>query len=364
MKNIARKFLYGWSLWENIERERRGIRTNQMERWHLRDMHQRIKVSYLTRWLSSHVATRRGKGDVTVSSTWIDHRPQAHSYYLATAGATASQVSVELADLLLVVRVRGVRGSPISERALLLQAKCVDHPVSLDSSYAGKSTVKERHLLEACCASIKITGLPGLASNPINSARTDYDLGASLTKLGLKSYARYLLVPRKKLLPHLPYMTVWPSALSAHSGSPAHFAEVVLAMTEVTKPGGFPGADVNTSAATTGWDHLVKDLMDYCNGLKPLNRFKSKTGLTFPPHVESTYDVGSFHRFRAIFRALLQKLFEGSWLERSLRLQMMPDGDGKMPPPEMNDDAQDEPIGGFTLLQITINDPDRLEPLG
>lgn len=320
MKNIARKSVYGWSLWKHIERERLDIGTNQMERWHLRDMHQGRKVSYLTRWLSSHVATRTGKGNVTVRSTWIDHRPQAHSDYQATAGATVSRVSVELADLLLVVKVQGLGGTTFSERAFLLQAKCVDDPECLDTTHAGISTANERLLLEACCASIRITAGAGRTSPPINSVRTDYDLGASSTKLGLKSYARYLLVPRIELLAYSPYMTVWPSALSAHSGSLAHFSDVILAMTGVTKSGVFAGADVNTSAATTGWDHLVKDLIDHCNGQPPLSRFKTKTGVSFPRHVERTYDVSTFHPFRAIFSALLRKIFEGSWLERSLRM--------------------------------------------
>jgi len=363
-KNIAKRTVYGWALWRYIERERMAIGTNQMERWHLRDMHQGSKVSYLTRWLTSHVATRTRDADVTVRSTWIDHYPQAHSYYQATAGAPINPVSVELADLLLVVKVQDSGGLALSERAVLLQAKCADHPEFLDASHAGSSTHDERNLLEACCAPIRVTSASGRASPPINSARVDYDLGASAVQLGLESYARYLLVPRDESPQKLPYMTVWPSALIARSGSLAHFSDVMLAMTGMGTPGAFAGADVNTAAATTGWDHLVKDLTDYCNGQPPLNRFRTKTGLAFPRHIERSYDVSTFHPFRAIVSSFLRRVFEGSWLERSWQLQMMPDGAGKMPPPGREDDLQDSPIGGFTHLQVTITAPKPLKPLG
>lgn len=362
-KNIARRTVYGWALWRYIERERMAIGTNQMERWHLRDMHRGNKVSYLARWLASHIATRTRKADVTVRSTWIDHYPQAHSHYQAATG-TPIPVSVELADLLLVVKVQDSGGSTFSERAVLLQAKCAGHPEFLDSSHSGSSTDDERHLLEACCAPIRVTSAAGRASPAINSACVDYDLGASSAQLGLKSYARYLLVPRNEFPRNLPYMTVWPPALRSHSGSLAHFSEVMLAMTGVGAPGTFAGANVNTSAATTGWDHLVKDLTDYCNGQPPLNRFKTKTGVAFPRHVERTYGVSTFYPFRAILSSLLRRVFEGSWLERSLRLQMMPDGSGKTPPPEREDGSQDPPVGGFTLLQVTLNVSEPLKPLG
>lgn len=363
-KNIARRVVYSWALWRHIERERVATGTNQMERWHLRDMHQGSKVSYLTRWLASHVATRTRKADVTVRSTWIDHYPQAHSYYQTTAGAPRSPVSVELADLLLVVKVQDSRGIVLRERAVLLQAKCADHPECLDASHAGSSTHDERNLLEACCAPIRVTSAAGRLSPPINSARADYDLGASAAQPGLESYARYLLVPRDEHSQKLPYMTVWPQMLIAHTGSLAHFSEVMLAMMGMGSPSAFAGADVNTSVATTGWDHLVKDLTDYCNGQPPLNRFKAKTGSTFPRHVERSYDVSSFHPFRAILSSLLQKVFEGSWLERSWQLQMMPDAAGKMPPPGRPDDVEDLPVGGFTRLQVTITTSHPLKPLG
>lgn len=363
-KNIARRVVYGWALWRYIERARNTIATNQMERWHLRDMHQGSKVSYLTRWLASHVATRARKADVTVRSTWIDHYPQAHSYYQETAGTPRNPVSVELADLLLVVKVQDSRGSVFSERAVLLQAKCADHPEYLDASHAGSSTHDERNLLEACCAPIRVTSAAGRSSPPINSVHADYDLGASAAQLGLENYARYLLVPRGEHPRKLPYMTVWPPMLSAHSGSLAHFSEVILAMTGMGSTGAFAGAHVNTSAATTGWDHLVKDLTVYCNGQPPLNRFKAKTGLTFPRHVERSYDVSTFHPFKAIVVSLLRRVFDGSRLEKSLQLQMMPDGAGMMPPPGRQDDLEDAPIGGFTRLQVTITTPEPLKPLG
>lgn len=354
-KNIRRNTIYGWALWKHIEKERIAINTHQMERWHLRDMHQRTKVSYLTRWLASHIATCTRNADVTVCSTWIDHYPQAHSNYQATAGVPASPVSVELADLLLVVKVQNA-GTTLSERAVLVQAKCVDDPSCLDRSSAGSSTDDERHLLEACCGPIRVTSGAGLRSATINSLRTDYDLGASPTKLGLKTYARYLLVPRTVFPLKQPYMTLWPSALSTFSGSLDHFSKVMLAMTGLGTPGAFAGEHVNTSAGTTDWDHLVKDLIDYCNRQPPLNRFKAKTGVAFPRHVVCSYDVGTFNTFRVFFSSILRRVFEGSWLERLLLLQMMPDdGAGKMPPPEREDGSQEPPVDGFTLLQVTVN---------
>jgi hypothetical protein len=362
MKNIARRTVYGWALWRHIENQRLTISTNQMERWHLRDMHQRSKVSYLTRWLASHVATRTRKADVKVQSTWIDQYPQAHSYFQATAGAKNSPVSVELADLLLIVKVQDLGGAVFSERAVLLQAKCANHPDLLDVSHAGSSTHDERNLLEGCCAPIRVTSAAGRASPPINSARADYDLGASAAQLGLKSYARYLLIPRVEYPKKLPYMTIWPSGLTAHSGSVAHFSEMMLAMTGMMGGGSFAGAIVNTSAAKTGWDHLVTDLRDYCNAQPPLNRFKNKTNLTFPRHVECSYDAATFHPFRTIVSSFLRKVFQGSWLERSLQLQMMPDSAGKIPPLSSEDDMQDSPIGGFTLLQVTITTSEPLKP--
>ncbi|MBB2777503.1 UNVERIFIED_ORG: hypothetical protein HNP28_002839 [Comamonas terrigena] len=159
-------------------------------------------------------------------------------------------------------------------------------------------------------------------------------------------------------------MTVWPPMLIAHTGSLAHFSKVMLAMTGMGSPGAFAGANVDTSAATTGWDHLVKDLTDYCNVQPPLNRFKAKTGLTFPRDVERSYDVSTFHPFKVIVSSLLRRVFEGSWLEKSLQLQMMPDGAGKMPPSERQDGLEDSPIGGFTRLQVTITTPEPLKPLG
>lgn len=364
-KNIARRTVYGWALWKHIEKERMAIGTHQMERWHLRDMHQGSKVGYLTRWLASHIATRTRKADVTVRSTWIDHYPQAHSFYRVTAGAPTSQVSVELADLLLVVKVQDARGTTFSERAVLLQAKCTDHPRFLDASHAGSSTDDERHLIEACCAPIRVTSAVGRTSATINSARADYDLGASSVKVGLETYARYLLVPRDEFPRDLPYMTLWPPTLSVRTGSLAHFSEVMLAMTGVGTPGAFAGAIVNTSAGTTGWDHLVKDLTEYCNSQPPLNRFKTKTGVVFPRHVERSCDVSTFNPFRAIFSSILRIIFEDSWLERSLLLKMMPDdGAGKMPPPEREDDTQEPPVGGFTLLHVTVNVSRPLNPLG
>ena len=363
--NIARRTVYDWALWKHIEKERMAINTHQMERWHLRDMHQGRKVSYLTRWLASHIAKRTKNADVKVRSTWIDHYPQSHSQYLATAGVAPSDVSVELADLLLVVKVQNPGGTTFSERAVLLQAKCADDPRYLDSTPVSSSTEDERHLLEACCAPIRVTSAPGKTSATINSARTAYDLGASPTEPGLETYARYLLVPRTALPSERPYMTLWPSALISPSGSLAHFSEVMLAMTKMGTPGTFAGANVNTSAGTTDWDHLVKDLIDYCSSQAALNRFKAKTGITIPRHVECSYDVSTFNPFKAIFSSILRRVFKDSWLERSLLLQMVPDdGAGKRAPPEREDGSQEPPVGGFTILQVTVNVDKPLDQLG
>lgn len=360
LRNIAKKKVYGWSLWKRIENTRIAIGTMQMERWHLRDMHMGHKVSYLTRWLASHIAAKTRNGNVTVRSTWIDHYPQAHTYYQPAGSTVKKSVSVELADLLLVVKVQNSGGLSLSERAVLLQAKCSNLPQILDASHAGSSTDDERNLLEACCAPICVTSGAGSSSTPINSKRSAYDLGASVLNPGLGIYARYLLIPRKFFSRSLPYMTVWPASLTARTGSPAHFSDILLAMTGVGAPGAFAGSAVNTSIATTGWDHLVKDLTNYCNNQPWLNRFASKTGLPFPRDIQRSYNIRNFHPFSAIFSSFLRKVFEGSWFEKTLCLKMMPDEGGKVPPWGREDKFQEAPNGGFTLLQVTITIPHSL----
>lgn len=353
LKNIAKKTLYGWALWEHIEATRRNINTNQMERWHLRSMHLGTKVSYLARWLTSHIALHTSTGKVTVRSTWIDQYPQAHSEYLTSAGSQ-EKVSVELADLLLIVKTQNGAGTPLTERAVLIQAKCSDSPTRLDSTTANSSTDKERHLLEACCTQVRVTSGRGASSSPINDARPAYDLGASPTQPGLENYARYTLIPRTKFPKQLPYITIWPQSLSTDSGSPTHLSDVLLAMAGIGTPGAFAGASVNTSAAITDWDYLVSDLTTYCDSQNPLNRFKNKTSTTFHRTTEKSYEVGDISSFKSILKSILRRLFEGSWIERSFQLNIMANETMPPFPPETGHKPGDEPERGFTLLQITI----------
>lgn len=352
LNNISGKSVFGWPLWRFIESQRIAISTHQMERWHLRDLHDGRKVSYLCRWLASHIRNSTTDGTVSVESTWIDHYPQAHSYFVPSTGAPVP-VSVELADLMLVVEVRDTAGHVASKRAALLQAKCSDSTAHLDKTAAGTSTQDERHLLEANCARIRVTAAAGANSPPISTKRLDYDLLTSPARPGLQDFARYLLIPRTIFPKELPYMTVWPPTLVALTGHPAHFSDVMLAMAGMGGPGVFSGAEVASPTAVPDWTHLVDDLIAYCRTQPPLKRFCPKTGKLIPRYEQREYDVGRFQWFRAFFIGLLQGAFDRDWLRSPLQLNILPSGRDTTPPSD--DEIQnDKPLEGFTVLTVKI----------
>ncbi|BEV72955.1 hypothetical protein THUN1379_24370 [Paludibacterium sp. THUN1379] len=359
MKNIARHTLYGWRLWEYVERERHRIGTRQVERWHLSDMHSQRRINYLARWLASHVAKQCRNGHVTVSSQWIDQYPQAHSHYQLPGSPAPHTVSVELADLLLLVQVVNQQQTTISERAALLQAKCCQRPDALDPPH-DTSTLKERNLLEACCAPLRVTRDSGSTAAPINPAHAQYDLGATPQTPGLKPYARYLLIPLGKLPRTLPYQLLWPSQLHAGQGPMLHLAEAILAMTGLGLPTHYAGHPLNPPGAATDWDHLVRDLIQYCTRQPNLNRFASQTQRTIPREVYARYDLGQISPLRTIVRALLSKGLQMSGLERWLQMTAIPAGP-RLPPPVPTPDSE-APSGGFTVLTVRIQVDGPLSP--
>lgn len=366
LKNISNKSLFGWPLWRFIEKQRSAISTHQMERWHLRDLHDGSKVRYLTRWLASHVRHSTIDAIVSVQSTWIDHYPQAHTKFVPATAGSPVPVSVELADLLLVVEVRDTAGIITSKRAALLQAKCSNRTTDLDSAYAGTSTQDERHLLEANCARIKVTSAAGASSPPINAKRSDYDLLASPANPGLEDFARYLLIPRtdvsKRLPKELPYMTVWPPKLAALTGNAAHFSDVMLAMAGMGTAGTFSGAVVASSSAVPDWSHLVDDLIAHCKSQPHLKRFHPKTKKVIPRYQRREYDVSVFRRCRAFFIGVLRSAFDRGWLDSPLQLNIMPKG-RHTPPPTDAELQNDEPVEGFIILEVSIRTSKPLKPV-
>ncbi len=351
---MTKRTVYGWRFWRYVENQRKSKNTNQMERWHLIHLHREHEVKYLTRWLARHIASISNDAHVTVSSNWIDQYPQARTRYQLSASQNPLPVNVELADLLLVVKVQDLGNTTHSERATLLQAKCVTNPDSLDRSSPNTSTQNERHLLEACCEPLRVVSGSKKNSPPINKNHATYDLGASPTQLGLNRYARYLLVPKSEMRKCLPYMTVWPSALCTLTGSPNHLSDVVLGMAEIGTKSSFKGAIVDRS---TDWGHLVDDLIDYCNRQPKLNRFKSKTGRLTSRKISCSWSSKKFYKSQGFTNSYFRN---GSAYQQLLMQTVLNENGGKHPPSGIIN-SQDKPFSGFTLIQITISTTETFE---
>lgn len=359
-RDISRWSVFGWSLWEKIEDARLAFKTNQIERWHLRELHSSRRVKYLARWLCSHVDQQYRHGRVEVTSTWIDQYPKAHTMYAASQSSAPAQVSVELADTLVLVRVEDNLGATLTERAVLLQAKCSNKTDELEPSSPGSSTDNERKLLECCCDLIKVTSDTSRNSAPINPIHPTYDLGTSTSAPGLNTFARYLLIPRKRKSAGLPYMLLWPTSLNSLNGQADHIGDAMLAMAGMPSKSPVVGKSLSGQGVPPDWKHLVDDLISYCKSRNPINRFSS-SGKPIPRLIRSGPYTASFRR--ALFYIagiVLGAAVRRTCIERLLVCQLVGDTNN-IPPFGPNEPSRnepdDEPIGGFGVISVTITVP-------
>jgi len=224
---------FNWKHWDEFESQYSG---SQKERWHLNGVHHKQTLQLLVDWLSEACEIKwKTRPNISADSVWVDAKPQA----FFTNTYTKQIDNVELADLLLVLKkdyvIDGIRKT--ERRAILLQGKCVDAPMLLDTctcSYGNESSQRERDLLEESNRLIEL--YESYAKNK-QIGCSGYNLHSNNNmKKSLGDFARYLNIPKlkpKSLIPWggtLPYQTLWPSSRNQRGGTNCHFAEFILNM--------------------------------------------------------------------------------------------------------------------------------------
>lgn len=237
---------FGWKNFFQLHwKQLSGVLPHGREREILKFLHQPTSLNVLAKRISESAPSFV----VDVESIWVDGTPQAE--FTDISGLRSN---CELADLLLIVRKEQLGGGLVAERGLLLQAKVTPKYNRLTS---GKSTVKERRLLERLDRAQKIDLFKDVG---LTSPLGKFILGPSVcgATAGLKDCARYLLAPKWANwgifhAGRAPYQVGWPTRLtSPFLQRPKGFVEAVLDVGVTGRLGeaiGTPGSN--------GWSNII-----------------------------------------------------------------------------------------------------------
>ncbi|MDM3684686.1 hypothetical protein [Proteus mirabilis] len=168
-----------WKNWERVYLNKKNNKRASLERYGLRNLHTVASLNFIVLKIREEFSKKLGKEKVSINarSIWIDGTPQAK--FKTKDG---DSLNCELADLLFIIHEINIDNTTKNCRAVLLQGKCSEKQNLLPN---GRSTEKERKLLESIDRNEFLTLYPGTRAN--GRVIGQYRLGGKLSD--------YLIVP-------------------------------------------------------------------------------------------------------------------------------------------------------------------------
>jgi hypothetical protein len=344
---------FNWRQWASIANSVPSG-SKELERWHLWNLHSQTAVEKLACWLSESASEKwKSTSFVSVQSSWVDCLPIA-KFGLVNPPNPVQVQQCELGDLLLIVESSRNRTSTSSQRALLLQAKCVDHNRALDcvtTAFPGppkSSTHKQRNLYESHIGPFDVNDSAKAGASSIGSNPYVLSPVAPL----IRKYCRYLLIPRTPISifgwqrwPNdLPYQTLKPTSRGDMDGGCVHLADLALSMAELTPASNRPiGERIDL---VSDWRRLVLDLLTFTKA-RTVGRFKSSRSA----HYGASYQYSKVKS--SLFDSFGSRV--GAWMlgwEKLFQLHVIPPGRSGPNHPEIPKE------GGMLVLWVRVSDSD------
>ncbi|HEI8901372.1 TPA: lysogenic conversion protein [Proteus mirabilis] len=287
-----------WKNWERVYLNKKNNKRASLERYGLRNLHTVASLNFIVLKIREEFSKKLGKEKVSINarSIWIDGTPQAK--FKTKDG---DSLNCELADLLFIIHEINIDNTTKNCRAVLLQGKCSEKQNLLPN---GRSTEKERKLLESIDRNEFLTLYPGTRAN--GRVIGQYRLGGKA--IGLFDCARYLMMPKSKkwnyktLSNVSPYVIGWPKSYSSKKlGTTTNYLESIISGMIISKNIGKEIKLINKNQVDKSceWSRMVDDLLNYYNpismkgynGQRRINRSTSHpSDFTLPESISLVSD--------------------------------------------------------------------------